>query len=204
VSAFEIIRDLAQQKEPGPASQLTEVHFIKAISVLGERMMGRKALSEELGIGEGAVRTLLKRLVGGRLVRISRSGCSLTREGEALHKKLREVLPRILPVKKSAITTGERNIGVLVRGVARQVKRGLEQRDAAVRAGASGAVIILFRQGRLSMPGVTRDLGKDYPEAAEQVMKLFQPAEEDVIIIGGADDEEIARNGAIAAALTLF
>jgi DNA-binding MarR family transcriptional regulator len=201
---FELIKDLARQKEPGPASSLTEVHFIKAIRALGEETAGRKVLSEKLSIGEGAVRTLLKRLVKNRLVSISKSGCFLTDEGKLLHAKLERLMPRILPVQESSITTGEHNVGVLVKGVARRVKRGIEQRDAAVRAGATGAVIILFKHGRLSMPGITQDLAEDYPEAANQLMELFQPADNDVIIIGGACDEQAAGNGAIAATLTLL
>ena len=94
-------------------------------------------------------------------------------------------------------------IAPIEEAVVSKVTNGIEQRDSAVRAGASGAVTLIFRQGRLFMPPPAKIESKEWPEISRQLLELFQPEENDVIIIGGADTEEKAEQGARAASWTL-
>jgi hypothetical protein len=80
----------------------------------------------------------------------------------------------------------------------------LEQRDAAVKAGAKGATTIIFKSGRLVIPSVSDDLSRDYPKTVERLVSLLQPEENDVIVVAGADSLELAEYGAAAAIWTFF
>jgi len=54
-------------------------------------------------------------------------------------------------------------------------RKGIEQRDSAVRAGASGAVTLIFKHRRLFMPPLDETEPKELPEIAKQLLDLFQP-----------------------------
>jgi len=79
----------------------------------------------------------------------------------------------------------------------------LEQRDAAVRVGAKGAIIIVLKNGKLVIPAVSLDLSKDYPIAFNQITSLMK-LEEDMIIISNADQRREAEYGALAAAWSII
>jgi hypothetical protein len=78
---------------------------------------------------------------------------------------------------------------------------GIEQRDAAIKAGALGATTIIYTKGKLIIPGSPEDAFRDSPEIRKMLIKKLKPKEGDSIIIGSADDEKSAKLGAKAAAL---
>ena len=66
----------------GPVSKYSGVHVYLVLDTLGRKgTLSRGALSEELGIGEGSTRNLLKIMRGWRMVSVSRAGVSATPEG---------------------------------------------------------------------------------------------------------------------------
>jgi hypothetical protein len=79
----------------------------------------------------------------------------------------------------------------------------MDQRDAAVMAGAKNATTMVLKDGKLVIPSVTNDLVKDFPRAANQ-LKILKPGEMDVIMIVGSDSSEKSEYGALAAAWTLL
>jgi ribosomal protein S19E (S16A) len=202
--ALGMLKQLAQQKAAGPNLSFSELQLAKAVEIVGKERVGRGELSERLGLGAGATRTLIERLVDAGLMRISRRGCELTKSGTSLLNELNAKLGPRTEVPKSSITVGIRNFGVLVRGAANKVKTGIELRDAAVKAGAAGAVTLVFEHGVLVMPRPARSQMKRWPSVAKQILEMFQPEENDVIVIAGGDSEEIAEEGARAAAWTLM
>jgi len=127
-----------------------------------------------------------------------------TRSGLSILNQIDAKLGRRTNVSKSSITIGAHNFGILVRGAANKVRSGIEQRDAAVRAGAAGAVTLVLKRGELVMPPPAGSTMKEWPRIAEQFVQTFQPRENDVIIIAGADSEQNAEQGARAAAWTLM
>ena len=98
--------DSVASAAPGPRPSFQSLHLLEAILVIGrEALIGRKKLAELLGLGEGAVRTLIQRLRSESLVRvIGRGGCALSEKGEELFRELETVsythltLPTILRV----------------------------------------------------------------------------------------------------------
>jgi len=201
---IDFFREILKGKAPGPAPSFTEFHLIKAIEILGDEVVGRKVLSRKLGLGGGAVRTVIARLENANLISVSREGCKLTDRGGEIYDELRSRFSRMSPVEATPLTVGTHNFGILVRNSAHRVRFGIEQRDAVVKAGARGATVIVFKNGKMIIPTISEDVMSDYPNAAKKIIEIFQPRENDVIIIGGAETRENAEKGARVAALTLI
>ncbi|MEM3402109.1 MAG: DUF4443 domain-containing protein [Candidatus Hadarchaeales archaeon] len=164
---------------------------LRAIAAHGR--IGRKHLAKELKIGEGSIRTILNRLEKEGLISSSRGGHVITLAGKKVLEK--EVFVR---VKAKGLTVGKANVATLVRGGAKKVKLGLEERDEAIKVGARGATVLVFRKGKLMVPGNVCEID---PEAATEIISALHPADGDLIIIGTGDDFYSAEAGARAAAL---
>ncbi|MEM0049178.1 MAG: DUF4443 domain-containing protein [Candidatus Bathyarchaeia archaeon] len=59
----------------------------------------------------------------------------------------------------------------------------MEQRDAVVSSGAKGAITLVCKDNKVIIPGVNADLKRDYPAAFEEIMRLMEPEDGNVIII---------------------
>ena len=181
----------------GPLPRFTELHVRQALEFIAQqRRISRKELGEKLGIGEGSTRTILDRLKGRGLVTSSRGGHALTAKGRRwLGKPLEYVR-----VDAGDLTVGEVDVATIVRGAAKKVKRGIEQRDEAIKAGADGATVLIFKGKRLRFPdsfmGIEERIARTFVEA-------FKPREGDVIVIGTAGNAAKAEAGARAAARIL-
>ena len=196
------IEKLTKEKAAGPTASVSTIHLLLALERIAAKPIGRNKLAEELGIGEGATRTLIDRLKDGGLIEISKSGCSLTQNGLKLFKEYESIIKKT-KIGKNELTLTEYNYAALVRNGASKVKAGIEQRDAAIIAGAKSATTIVCRNGRLAFPFPNREMN-DYLKASTQIENLLKPKENDAIVIVGSDKSEKAEYGALAAALTLI
>ena len=205
MSVKEFLESLMVEKAPGPTPSFTVFDLVKILEIIAEtRMIGRGRLSEKLGLGEGATRTLLARLTDAAMITSSKRGCSLTEKGKEVWQRINTVLPRKAMLGKNELTFATHNVAVLVKGRSENVKKGLEQRDAAVRAGARGATTLIFRDNRLLLPAISRDISEAYPRAFRQITSLMDLKEQDVVIISCADQLREAEYGALAAAWTII
>ncbi|MEM2463108.1 MAG: DUF4443 domain-containing protein [Candidatus Bathyarchaeia archaeon] len=200
----ELIEKIAKEKAPGPAPTFSALHLLQAVELVAEKPLGRAKLSEGLMVGEGATRTIIARLKEAGIILTSKTGCTLTAKGRKLWEEYKKVVIRKVEIGKCELINAKHNFAVLIKNRGHKVKTGIEQRDAAVKMGAKGAVTIVFRNGRFVIPAVSEDFLRDYPKPAEQIVKLVQPEENDVIIISGADNPNVARYGVTAAAWTLL
>jgi len=204
-AAKEVLERLSGGRAPGPLPTFNVLHAVKTLEILArEGIVGRFKLSQELDIGEGSVRTLLKRMKEAGLVQFSRSGCALTSKGRDLWNEINSKIATKAEINKTEVTVGSHNVAILVRGAGNRVTSGVEQRDAAIKAGALGATTLVVRGGRLVIPMISEDVSKDFPEAYRQVMETLRPQEGDAIVIGSADEPRKAEYGALAAAWTLL
>ncbi|HXZ98517.1 MAG TPA: DUF4443 domain-containing protein [Candidatus Acidoferrum sp.] len=204
LKALRLLKELATEKAAGPRPLFTQLDLARAIEIIGTEHIGRNKLSERLDLGEGTTRTLIDRLLDARLIEISRSGCELTRSGHSILNELNRRLGTRTKVPRSSVTVGIYNFGILVKGVANMVKSGIEQRDAAVRAGADGAVTFVVKHGELVMPPAADSKMRRRASNAKKIQETFRPQDSDAIIIAGADSEQNAEEGARAAAWTLL
>lgn len=192
------------EKAPGPTPSFTAVHVIKALELIAGEPIGRNKLSKELALGEGAARTLIERLKAHGLITVDRAGCALTKKGEEAWRALHAVFPRKTTIGRSKLTLGSFNIAILVKEGASKVRSGMEQRDAALIAGAKGATTLLYSSGRLTVPPEQRDAAEETPGICRALIDLLKPVDNDAVVIGSADTFEKAEHGALAAALSLI
>lgn len=198
------LKGLLQEKAPGPFPSFAIYHVMKALELIAHEHVGRGKLSEQLCIGEGATRTLLNRLKEADLIEVTKKGCSFTAKGNRLWKELESIFVMKTRLERNELVLTKCNVAVQLRGFAGKVRTGLEQRDAAIMAGAKGATTLVFKKGKLVMPNMSEDVSHDYPVVFQQLRSQLNLKENDIVIIGGADALDKAEYGAYAAAWTLI
>ena len=199
-----LIESLASPKGPGPSTTFSMFHIFYALELMAEKPIGRNKLAKKLGVGDGAVRTIISRLQDSGLIVTSRAGCLLTAKGLSAWKNFEAVFPRREEFEKTALTTSAYSYAFLVKNKGDMVKSGIDQRDAAIMGGARRALVIVFKDGCLMIESISSSLEKDFPEAAKVILEDLKPEDNDVIIIAGADSPLKAKRGAFAASWILL
>jgi predicted transcriptional regulator len=194
-----LLDGLVEKTAPGRTPDYTKAHLLYALILLEKQRMGRKQLAEELRLGEGTIRTLLSRLQDEKLIEITRPGARLSSMGEAYLKKINSVMSWT-PIPSTEATVDSVNWGVLVRGVSKRVRYGVEQRDQALIHGATGASTLVFVEGGWNFPG----LGEEFTDVIIDLMDKLVPVDGDVAVIGTSGDSFTATIGALAAAIDLL
>lgn len=204
MDALKAIDKVAGKIAFGRGLTFMEAHVLKAMELISQTNAGRVRLSKELSIGEGAARTLVKHLKREGLIATSKMGCTLTRKGRRIYDDFSFKFSEAQEIPQDPIALGPFNVALLVKGGVEGVRRGLEQRDAAIWAGASGATTLIFKEGRLVMPGLQEDRLEASSEMEKRLVSIFQPEEGDVIVVGSASDRWSAELGAKAATLAVL
>jgi hypothetical protein len=197
---------IPERKPQGPSPTFERAHLLLAFLTIGESgAIGRNSLAARAGLGEGAVRTVLKRLREEGLADADASGCHLTREGQEVYSSLTRKLTPIATIKGSRLTMGVAQVAVSVRVGGSAVGSGIKQRDSAISVGAEGATTYVIRGKRFTIPGGSNDCEKEFPSRTWTVLrKHLKPRDGDAVILCGSDKEETAKLGALSAALTLL
>ena len=105
--------------------------------------------------------------------------------------------PTIVDAKE--LTIGSKDVAVLVKNAAQNVKMGIDERDAAIKSGSLGASVLIFRNNELKFPDQTKLNVK-----SNNLYKSFEFEEEDVLIIGTDNTLDKAETAAIAGLFTLI
>jgi len=74
--------------------------------------------------------------------------------------------PEFVQVDVGDLTVGRASVATIVRGAAHKVKRGIEQRDEAIKFGAEGATVLIFKNNKLRFHG-------DFAEVDEETNKVL-------------------------------
>lgn len=200
-----IIERVTRKSAPGRAPSFNEAQVIKALEIIcAHGTVGRTKLSKELELGEGTTRTLLKHLKKEGLIEGSRHGITFSDHGKKLFSNLRSKISEEIDCPNSPLTVGPFNIAVLVRNAAHGVRRGVEQRDTAIKAGALGATTLIFSHNKLVMPSNEEDVFKGISSIHDMLVSKLDPKENDVILIGSGENKTSAEIGAKMAALKLL
>jgi len=196
MSMFEV--ELASR---GGAPLFQPFHILKALwHIQQSKIIGRKELSAKLAIGEGSTRKLLTYLEEKGWASSTRQGISLTSSGTKLLDGIGILASE---VKGGHLTVDEKDYAIRLRGASTQVDKGIEQRDQAMIVGASGATTLVYH-GRLEFSDGYEAYQVD-SEAGQQLVRDFELEENDVLIIGSAQESGMAEDGAFSAAvLTLM
>lgn len=200
----EYIEGLASEKAPGPSTTFSMFHIFYAFELLSQKPIGRNKLAGLLGVGEGAIRTIIGRLQEDGLIKISKEGCNLTEKGLKIWKRFENLFPVRVEIEKNDLAHSEYNFAFLVKNIGHKIKSGIDQRDAAIMGGARRAVVVVARNGHLVIESVSSSIETDFPYAATKILKDIKPENNDVIIVAGAETLLKAKRGAFAAAWVLI
>ena len=184
----------------GPMFRFTDASVYWALHVLSDgKRMGRKRLSEEIGVGEGSMRRILNTLKEWEMISIKQTGITITKAGTEF---LEKTPIRVIDLNAGSLVLGEFTQAILVKGVADKVGNGLKQRDAGIRAGSLGCTTLVVKDGKIILPP-DWSIDDNEPELAASI-RAIGIAEGDAVIIGGADDKGTAINAALTAAFELI
>ncbi len=172
-------------------------HIFKAMWLMHSGgQIGRKELSEQLQIGEGSTRKLLSHMEEHGLSQTSRQGISLS---DLAYGFIRETGFFARVVSAGALTVDDHDFAIRLRGFSSNVDKGIEQRDEAMKVGASGASTLLFNDRLMFSDGFpAEDIDA---EAAGRIVKELKLRDGDQVIIGSAENIGLAMDGAFAAAV---
>jgi len=206
------IEEILSSEYRGPRASYGEVDVLKAVIAIGksETKLGRFKLGQLIGLGQGEVRTLIARLKDNRLITVDSRGATLTEKGKKEFALITKAIPFSSEVEARDLDLGKTSWSVIVRGKASKVKKGIEQRDAAIRAGATGALTVEFVANKFKIPSVDEKTGPVDCEAMgpsnpwTEIRNRTDPRNGDVVIVSWADDRLLAEEGALSAALTLL
>ena len=179
------LQKVANRYAPSRVLSFGMVHVFKTLQLIQENgHVSRETLCEDLGLGEGTIKTLLRHLRMQNLIESTNAGTKMTKKGNSFFSELLSSIPSETSLSKCAITLGKFNYAVLVKQMSSMIKDGIAQRDAAIRMGAFGATTLLFKDNKFLIPQTDFDSLKDEHQLSEQMIKNLHPQDGDVIIIG--------------------
>ncbi|HYC26761.1 MAG TPA: DUF4443 domain-containing protein [Nitrososphaerales archaeon] len=195
-----------KEKSRGPALTFSDANAVLALlTVRKAGYIGRDALAKESRLGGGAVRTLVKKLKDRGFLSTNASGCYLTKSGAQAVDSLLKVFGPFVDASGGGLALGESQVAMAVRGRGGSVGTGIDQRDSAIRLGASGATTYVIVGGKFTIPGGSKDCERDFPDRAwGGLRKVLKPGDGDAVVLCGASDSRTATLGALAAGLTLL
>jgi Mn-dependent DtxR family transcriptional regulator len=179
------LQKVANRYAPSRVLSFDMVHVFKTLQLIQENgHVSRETLCEDLGLGEGTIKTLLRHLRMQNLIESTNAGTKMTKKGNSFFSELLSSIPTETSLSKCAITLGKFNYAILVKQMSSMIKDGIAQRDAAIRMGAFGATTLLFKDNKFLIPQTDFDSLKDEHQLSEQMVKNLHPQDGDVIIIG--------------------
>jgi hypothetical protein len=194
----------------GQESQLKYIHPEQELFILWllrtEGEIGRYRLAEMLGVPQGIARGILVHMNRDGLIQARyRAGTRASSKGLRRLVTLMKLhnLKLVKRSDKGLLGLDSSSVLFHVSGRSRQLGQGIEQRDAAIKSGATGAVTFFFDGRALKFPGVAESLQKRDPAAFEQLKNQLVMKRGDVVLIAFASTWWDAARGGFAAVRTL-
>lgn len=114
------------------------------VHALGEgRPLGRRTLVRATGITESTVRTHLNKLRGAGLVKMGKSGTTLTSAGVEAFETLFQRIGPVVELDLTELALDRHNAAAPLRQGEGALRGSWRYRDAAVREGATGALLLV-------------------------------------------------------------
>lgn len=191
---IKILKKVTDKYAPSRMISFDIAHVFKALQLMEKHgRISRALLTDELNLGEGSIKTLVKHLKMQELIETSNAGMWFTEKGKKIYSKISDSIPKEIDIPSCSIGLGKYNHVVLLKGLEPKIGSGVEQRDTAIRMGAVGATTLLFKEGKLLMPGLNQDSLRKDPNIRKLILQKLQPENKDVIIIGSADKKKTAE-----------
>jgi len=163
---------------------------------LRARPLGRRTIAEKTGITEMTVRTHLGKLRRAGLVKMAKAGTSLTARGFEAFSQLFTRVRWVGTLKLEELALDRCSAAALLAGFKAELRESWRYRDAAVREGATGALLLVRESEGWAFSEQCLPLRERYPDDAFQIeMTLPQAESEDALIIAFAPEPQKARSG---------
>lgn len=205
MKAISVLEKVSRRYAPSRMLSFDAVHVLITLQTIKKNSKTSRAeLGKILDLGEGSIKTLVKHLKMNDLIQTSNAGMKMSESGEKLLEQISSIVTDGIQIPKCPIVVGRYNYAVLARGMASTIGSGIEQRDEAIRAGASGATTLLYKDEKFLMPGNESKQVQSITEIKGAIIKNLMPEDGDVIIIGSAQKHNISEMAAKKAALSLI
>jgi predicted transcriptional regulator len=182
----------------GADPSFNEAHIMRTLFLISKQPTGRKRLVQLLGVGEGSVRTIIKRLSGEGLITSSKAGHQLTKKGAEKTREYLKLTSQPTLINSDDLAPGAK-AAIIVYGRQVSPSQTVSLRDESIKAGADGAVILSIKDGRIIFPDGNMTL-KDYPQT-RKTLDALPACNGDSIIITFSQEENKSLNAAIKVAL---
>src|SRR3989338_996009 len=152
----------------------------------------RSALSKDLELGEGTVRSILDILKRNNLLKSNRKGHYLSAKGRNFLRNVNNILS--LKEVQANIIPGKKKIAAHIK-IPAKLGKVYELRDTAVKAGADGALILRYAK-KLELYG-SNAFDYDFSKMENE----FDLAKDDLVVVAYSDSYKLAEYGALVSAL---
>lgn len=196
---LELLDELVNEgRARGPAPKFSESHILMLLLILRKKRVGRKRLSNLLSIGEGSVRSIIKKLTELGIIATGKEGCYLTDKGrDMVDEFLNVVIP---PTRVRLKLVGESYVSVI--RAAPQHVDVIRMRDQVVRHGGSGALILIMSKSGLIFPESGDRLGMHSKEDELTLLRELDLREGDLILVGIGEVGPSLAHAVLSAVLT--
>ena len=162
---------------------------------LDGRALGRRTLVRQTGVTESTVRTHLNKLRDAGYVEMAKAGSKLTAQG---WDRFRPVLEQVRPVPEIGLyglSLGGHQAAAVVDSLEADLPTTLRLRDAAVREGASGALLLVRRGNDWALSDDDRPLRERDPVDAEHIANVTRDRAGNSLIVAFGATPQVARMG---------
>jgi len=171
-----------------------------------EGVMGRYWLARMLGVSQGVARGILARMRTRGLITVrpwagAKASSKGRRQLDGLMRRHR--LRLVQRLDQAILGLGPESVLFQVARSSSRLGQGIEQRDAAVKAGATGAVTFLFDGKTLRFPGVAERVSRRSPTTIRHLKEQLKMKKGDIILIAFGHTWWDAARGGFAAVKTL-
>ena len=195
--ALRILEAVAEQDPERPRS-FHNGHVLLSIMALDPELpMSRDELQDRLGLGGGAIRSLISRLVMNHLLVASPSGMRLKGLGSKVKSELSKRIVGPTDVKLDYLRLDVSNTAYLVRGTTVSAAESIVLRDSVVRYGGTGGTACISK-GDVAVPGVTESL-EEISRTDVDALRKLKPGYGDLIFISSAPSRAVAASSGAAA-----
>lgn len=195
--ALRILEAVAEQDPERPRS-FHNGHVLLSIMALDpESPVSRDELQDRLGLGGGAVRSLITRLVMNHLLVASPRGMRLKGLGSKVKSELSQRIVGPTDVKLDYLRLDASNIAYLVRNTTVSATESVALRDSVVRYGGTGGTACLSKED-IAVPGVTENL-EEVSRTDADALRRLKPACGDLIFISSAPSRAVASSSGAGA-----
>ncbi|MBA3750486.1 MAG: DUF4443 domain-containing protein [Nitrosopumilus sp.] len=186
------LKTISSNYAPSRILSFNSAHILKTLQLIEkEGNVSRNLLINQLGLGEGSIKTLIKHLKMEKMIRTTNKGTMLSERGREILEEISQYIYSETILPKCSISVGEHNHAVLLRNLRFAIKQGVEQRDVAIKMGAKGATTLVYKNGKFLIPDSNYNALRQEGSIEKLMKEKLTPINDDIIIIGSDDKSYI-------------